>query len=117
MKGKDVCEIKYINEKAVTEIKRQMISGNTAVKLATTFAMLSDPTRLKMLYALSKKELCVCDLAAVLGASQSATSHQLRILRMARLVKFRKEGKIAYYSLEDQHILNLMEAASTHAHE
>lgn len=117
MNAKDICEINCINEKAVKSVERQMVSGDAAIKLATTFAMLSDPTRLKMIYALSKKELCVCDLATVLNLTQSATSHQLRVLRMAQLVKFRKQGKIAYYSLQDDHVVKLIEAASKHANE
>jgi DNA-binding transcriptional ArsR family regulator len=85
--------------------------------LAGIFKTLSDPTRIKILYGLSKTELCVCDLARLLGKSDSAVSHQLRVLRNQKLVKFRKEGKIAYYSLDDDHIHQLLHDGLTHVEE
>src|SRR3989339_171425 len=102
MKNKDeVCEVFYINEKNVREVKTSMLSNEEFYKLSENFKIISDPTRIKIVYALSKKELCVCDLASVLKMKQSAISHQLRFLKDAKLVKFRKEGKVAYYSLKD----------------
>jgi DNA-binding transcriptional ArsR family regulator len=83
-------------------------------ELANTFKVLGDPTRVRILYALSIEELCVCDIAALIEASQSAISHQLRLLRSAKLVKFRKEGKMAYYSLDDDHIRNLFKEGIQH---
>ena len=77
--------------------------------LAETFKLLGDPTRVKIAFALSREESCVCDLANLLGVSQSAVSHSLRALRQMRLVRFRKEGKIAYYALDDEHIAHLLD--------
>ncbi|NJD62949.1 MAG: winged helix-turn-helix transcriptional regulator [Deltaproteobacteria bacterium] len=82
--------------------------------LAETFSALSDPTRVRIITALTEQELCVFDLARLLGLTGSAVSHQLRLLRGQRLVKYRKEGKVAYYSLDDDHIRNLMEECIHH---
>ena len=86
----------------------------TADTLSATFFALSDPTRLRMISALSDHELCVCDLAVVLGMSQSAVSHQLRLLRNLNLVKYRKEGRVVYYALDDEHIRELYERGLEH---
>jgi ArsR family transcriptional regulator len=85
--------------------------------LAETFRLLGDPTRLRVVFALSREELCVCDLAAVLGASQSVVSHSLRALREMRLVRCRKQGKIAYYALDDAHIASLVAEGFRHVEE
>lgn len=82
--------------------------------LAETFRALSDPTRVRIISALSQRELCVHDLAEILGLTASATSHQLRLLRGQRLVKYRKEGKVAYYTLDDDHIRSLFEEGVRH---
>lgn len=83
-------------------------------RLSQTFKVLADPTRLKIIYVLSKKPLCVCDIANLLGMSQSAISHHLRLLRNLRLVKFRKEGKMVIYSLDDDHVLQLFKQGMDH---
>ena len=94
---------------------RAAIPGDRMVRaLAETFAALSDPTRVRIVTALAEQELCVFDLARLLGLTGSAVSHQLRLLRGQRLVKYRKEGKVAYYSLDDDHIRNLMEECAKH---
>ena len=86
--------------------------------VAELFKILGDPTRLRLVQALSKaEELCVCDIALVLGMSQSAVSHQLAILRQARLVKYRKDGKVVYYSLDDGHVASLIAVAVEHVSE
>jgi DNA-binding transcriptional ArsR family regulator len=85
--------------------------------LSDTFAILADATRTKILFALSQEELCVCDLAGLLALSVSTVSHHLRLLRTARLVGYRKEGRMVYYRLADQHIVTLMRMAMEHAHE
>jgi DNA-binding transcriptional ArsR family regulator len=85
--------------------------------LAQTFALLGDPTRTRLLDALSRRELCVCDLANLLGMSLSAISHQLRLLRTARVVKARREGRMIYYSLDDHHITNLLAEGLRHVEE
>lgn len=117
MSKKDICEIECVNEKAVQKVKSRMLDDKTILKITNTSKILGDPTRVKILFALSQKELCVCDLAALLGMTQSAISHQLRLLRNFNLVKFRKEGKIAYYSLADEHVIKLIEIGVKHAKE
>ncbi|NLU50302.1 MAG: winged helix-turn-helix transcriptional regulator [Syntrophomonadaceae bacterium] len=113
----DLCEVICIHEESVNEVRREMITEDTSRSLAEIFKTLGDPTRVKLLFALMKKELCVCDLAAVIGASESAVSHQLRILRTQQLVKFRREGKMLYYSLADKHVERLFEQGLEHVTE
>jgi ArsR family transcriptional regulator len=91
-----------------------MPEERTINALAETFAALSDPTRVRILTALARQELCVLDLAGLLGLTGSAVSHQLRLLRAQRLVKYRKEGKIAFYALDDDHIRNLLGECMKH---
>ncbi len=93
------------------------ISGETAATLAETFRVLGDPTRVRLLDALSRAELCVCDLASLLGSSESAVSHQLRLLRNLRLVRPRREGRMMFYSLDDQHIVKLFAQGLEHVQE
>ena len=106
--------VAYIDPKSVREA-RSVVPGDRMVRaLAETFSALSDPTRVRILFALSEQALCVFDLARLLGLTGSAVSHQLRLLRGQRLVRYRKEGKVAYYSLDDDHIRNLMEECVKH---
>ena len=114
MKG-EFCEIECINEKTIELVKSKMLVDETFQRIPNDFKIISDPTRVKILYALSQKEICVCDLAALLGKTASAISHQLRLLRERNLVKFRKEGKMAYYSLADEHVIQLIKMGSEHA--
>ncbi|MGE5544637.1 MAG: ArsR/SmtB family transcription factor [Bacillota bacterium] len=113
----DRCEINCIHEYAVQEVRRLLLSEEVAASLAELFKALGDPTRVKILFSLLTRELCVCDLAAVIGASESAVSHQLRLLRTKKLVKFRREGKILYYSLADDHIEKLFAQGLEHVTE
>ncbi len=113
----DVCQSTVINQKKVNTIKNQMLDDSKILELSETFSALSDPTRVKILHALSKTELCVCDISAILSMSISAVSHQLRVLRNMRLVKFRKDGKMVYYSLDDEHIQKLFKVAYEHVNE
>jgi ArsR family transcriptional regulator len=113
----DVCQSTIIHEKKVKKIKEQMLAENTIFNLSETFGALSEPTRVKILHALSKSELCVCDISAILKMSTSAVSHQLRLLRNMRLVKFRKDGKMVFYSLDDDHIGKLFKIALDHVNE
>jgi DNA-binding transcriptional ArsR family regulator len=117
MKVDDVCEIECFNEEAVKEVKSNMLDETILLDVAENFKIFSDPTRLKILQALYQRELCVCDLSAVLEANQSTISHQLRILRNNNLVKFRKDGKMAYYSLADDHVVKIIEMGIEHATE
>ncbi len=108
------CEETIIHEDEVRAARQTLIDNHVAGHLAQIFSALSDPTRLRLISALSDHELCVCDLAVVLGMSQSAVSHQLRLLRNLNLVKFRKEGRVVYYALDDEHIRELYERGLEH---
>lgn len=112
-----LCEVLCVNEEKVNAVKKIMKSDATIVKLSEAFKVLGDPTRTKIIFALSQEELCVCDITALLNISQSATSHQLRVLRNMDIVKCRKEGRIAYYSLDDDHIKNLFDEGLRHVEE
>jgi DNA-binding transcriptional ArsR family regulator len=104
----------YIDAARV-RVARAGMPGDRMVKaLAETFRALSDPTRVRIISVLAGQELCVFDLSRMLGITGSAVSHQLRLLRGQRLVKYRKEGKVAYYCLDDDHIRNLMEECIKH---
>ncbi|MGL5512386.1 MAG: ArsR/SmtB family transcription factor [Sporomusa sp.] len=104
----DICEERCCHPQNVCLAKEVMLADESVRNLAEMFKVLGDPTRIRILHLLSKQELCVCDIAETLGMNQSAVSHQLRTLRSARLVKFRKEGKEAWYSLDDDHVIALM---------
>lgn len=112
-----VCEVLCINEQKVASARQAMRPDATLFKLAATFKVLGDPTRTKIISALLQEELCVCDLAFLIGISQSAVSHQLRVLRNMALVKYRKDGKIAYYSLDDDHISSILTEGLRHVEE
>ncbi len=116
-KAHDLCEVKTIDAKKVERVKKAMLPDDEADRLSETFRVLADPTRTKIIYALSGEELCVCDISNVLGMSISAVSHQLRVLRNMRLVKFRKEAKMVFYSLDDEHISNLFNEGLKHVRE
>ena len=113
----DACEIQFVDEGKVENVRKAMKSVEAIGLLAETFRILGDPTRIKIAFALSKEELCVCDIANLLGVSQSAVSHSLRTLRQMKLVRFRREGKIAYYTLDDEHIANLFDEGFRHVEE
>jgi len=115
--GEGVCEVFYVNTKAVDDISSQMIPEEKVSLMAETFKILGDPTRMKMVQALSVGELCVCDLAAMLGVGRTAISNHLRLLRGMRLVKYRRAGKLAYYSLDDGHIAGLLAECLEHVRE
>ena len=113
----DTCEIDFVDERKVKRVERVMKPREAIIALAETFKLLGDPTRINIIFALSREELCVCDLAHLVGASQSAVSHSLRALRQMKLVKFRREGKIAYYKLDDDHIAHLVDEGFAHIEE
>ncbi|SDF53852.1 ArsR/SmtB family transcription factor [Sporolituus thermophilus] len=110
----DVCEELCEHPQVICLAKAEIIADEDAQRVADLFKILGDTTRVKILQILAKRELCVCDIAAVVGMGQSAVSHQLRLLRNARLVKFRKEGKMAWYSLNDEHIATLLAQGIEH---
>jgi DNA-binding transcriptional ArsR family regulator len=103
----DTREAQCVDGKRVRDARKAVLSDGTVNALAETFRALSDPTRVRIVAALARQELCVCDLAQVLGLTPSAVSHQLRLLRGQQLVRYRKEGKAAYYALDDEHISHL----------
>lgn len=115
--GSDLCEVRCIDARKVLKLRRAMKPPVAVGALADTFRALGDPTRLRIAFALAREELCVCDLATLLGVSQSVVSHSLRALRQMRLVRYRKEGKIAYYVLDDHHIATLVEEGFKHVGE
>ena len=112
-----ICKIDFFDPKRVAYVRKRMKPEGTMQALAETFKALADPTRVKIIFALSQQELCVCDLAALLNVTKSTVSHQLRILRNMNLVKYRKDGKMVYYSLDDEHIRNLFEEGLRHVQE
>ena len=99
----DSCEIFYVDEQKVKAVARYLSNNDRAGDLAEIFKVLGDPMRLRIIMALDREELCVCDIATLVRVSRPAVSHHLRILRHLRLVKYRRDGKIAYYSLDDNH--------------
>ena len=113
----DLCEVRCVDARKVLKLRRAMKPAVAVGALAETFRALGDPTRLRIAFALAREELCVCDLATLLGVSQSVVSHSLRALRRMRLVRYRKEGKIAYYVLDDHHIATLVEEGFEHVGE
>jgi len=108
------CQDDFIDEDRVREVQSLVIDGLTATHVAQLFKALSDPSRVRIISALSHTELCVHDLAATLDMSQSAVSHQLRSLREMRLVRYRKQGRKVYYQLDDQHIFELFRGGLEH---
>ena len=109
MQNKDTCNVVCINEKLVNRLKAQLPVTADIEGSAGIFSLLGDATRIKIVFSLSKeKELCVCDIANILGLTISAASHQLRKLRDKDVVKFRNDGKMVYYSLADRYIADLM---------
>lgn len=116
----DVCQQRYIHPEHALAVRQHLLPIEAARDAATIFAVLADPTRLQVLYALLSApdgELCVCDLAAGLGRDDTTISHQLRVLRNQHLVTMRKVGRVVYYRLVDEHIRHLLLVGLKHAHE
>lgn len=111
----DACEIYHVDEEKVRKILRVIGADERFESVARMFQILADPTRAKLLFALAQEELCVCDLATIVGRSRPAVSHQLRLLRDLRLVKYRRQGRMAYYYLADDHVRHLVEDGLRHA--
>lgn len=110
----ECCEVHHMHENLVHQIEDGMPSEETMQGLAEFYKVFGDPTRIKILCTLFQSELCVCDLAEVTGMTQSAISHQLRVLKQMKLVKNRREGKIVYYSLADAHIQSILNQGMEH---
>ena len=111
------CNGNIIHEDIVVRVKDQLPAEETLYDLAELFKVFGDTTRIKIICALFESEMCVCDLSCLLNMTQSAISHQLRVLKSARLVKFRREGKVVYYSLDDEHIIHIYDAGLNHISE
>ena len=108
------CDFMHAHPEVIDKITRAMPDDDTLIDLAELFKIFGDSTRVKILYALLEAELCVCDIAKLLEVSQSAVSHQLRVLKSSKLVKFRKEGKTVYYSLADDHVCRILSQGMEH---
>jgi DNA-binding transcriptional ArsR family regulator len=108
---------KHVHREKIRSAKKAIVKDETILSLSETFKVLSDPTRLKIVLALAKEELCVYDIAELLGVTESAVSHQLRMLKTLRLVKYHKDGKMVFYSLDDEHIEDLIRIATRHVSE
>lgn len=109
-----VCESTIIHQDVIEKVKNELKSEEILYDLGDFFKILGDTTRIKILSALSKSQMCVCDIAALFGMSHSAISHQLRVLKQGKLVKHKKQGKVVYYSLDDEHVKNIIEQGLTH---
>ena len=110
----DMCQVRCINEEDVARTRALLKDDGTYAGLAALFAALADATRSKIVHVLLQQELCTCDIAALVGISESGVSQHLRQLRSLRLVKFRRAGKLVYYSLEDAHVALLVQIGLTH---
>ncbi len=113
----DNCKTYFVHRDVVKEVLKTIQKDEILYDLSDFFKMFGDATRIKILQALFISELCVCDLADLLKISQSAVSHQLRTLRHANLVKFRKEGKVVFYSLKDDHVKEIIDIGMQHINE
>ena len=111
------CLCNVIHKEVIEEVREKLPKEEVIYKLADFFKVFGDTTRIKILYALFSNEMCVCDIAKLLNMTQSAISHQLRVLKQARLVKFRKEGKTVYYSLHDIHVSQIFDCGLHHIKE
>ena len=113
----EVCDLLCIHKEAVEEVQAVLPNAEQVADMADLFKMFGDATRLRILCSLQARELCVCDLATVIGMNQSAVSHQLRLLKQSRLVKSRRDGKTVYYSLADDHVVTVLAQGMEHISE
>jgi len=111
------CDERHASGSALEAVRARLLGGRTVEAVADVFKLLGDPTRVRLVDALSHGERCVCDLASLVGLTESAVSHQLRLLRSARLVRVRRAGRLAYYSLDDHHVLGLVHDTRKHVEE
>jgi DNA-binding transcriptional ArsR family regulator len=113
----ETCEGPHLTGRLTDDRREHLMSASAIEALADTFRILGDPTRVRILDVLTAGELCVCDIAELVGLSESAVSHQLRLLRGMRLVRPRRAGRLVYYSFDDQHILSLFQQGLRHVTE
>ena len=112
-----ICDCDVIHEEVVDSVRENLQPREAYLQLASLFKMFGDGTRVRILHALEQSEMCVCDLACLLGLTKSAVSHQLEALRLANLVKFRREGQIVFYSLADDHVKLIIDMGLEHINE
>ncbi|HEX2938495.1 MAG TPA: metalloregulator ArsR/SmtB family transcription factor [Ruminiclostridium sp.] len=112
-----ICNCTIIHDDVIENVKKEIEDDETLYNMSEFFKMFGDSTRLKIINALMISEMCVCDISALIGMNQSVISHHLKILRSARVIKFRREGKVVYYSLCDEHINKLFRQGHTHVQE
>lgn len=117
MNRQHLCDCDVIHGDVVERVRSAMPDGRDFYALADLYKMFSDNTRVRILWALSREEMCVCDLAVLLNMTKSAISHQLKSLRLANLVKYNREGKVVTYSLADSHVRDILEKGFEHIHE
>lgn len=110
----ECCEFIHAHDKIVEKVQKEMPSEDTLYDLTELFRIFGDSTRIRILYVLFEAEMCVCDIAALLGMTQSAISHQLKALKNARLVKSRREGKTVFYALADDHVKTIIDQGLEH---
>ena len=113
----DRCDVNIIHDDLLRQALAATVDGLTATRAAELFAALGDPSRVRLISALLGGELCVCDVAAAVGLSESAVSHQLRLLRGRRLVRPRRAGRMVFYAIDDQHIMDLFAQGRRHVEE
>ena len=111
------CDYMHLHEKVIEQVQEEMPEEEILYDLAELFKVFGDSTRIKILYVLFQSEMCVCDIAQLLNMSQSAISHQLRVLKQAQLVKYRREGKTVFYSLADAHVNTILNQGLEHMEE
>lgn len=112
-----LCDAIFIHEDAIKEVQKHILKDKELESVSRFFKALSDPTRIKILFALEKRELCVCDIAVILNMTQSAISHQLKILRDIDLVRSKRSGKAIFYTLADEHVHIIFNQAIDHINE
>ena len=113
----ECCDFIHAHEELVEKVRRELPGEDTLYDLTELFRIFGDSTRIKILYVLFESEMCVCDIAQLLGMTQSAISHQLRSLKQSRLVKARREGKTVFYSLADGHVRTILDQGMEHVAE
>ena len=113
----DKCEVTIIHQDIIDEVRSKLAPEEKLYDLAELFKVFGDTTRIKIISALFESEMCVCDITALLGMKQSAISHQLRVLKQAGLVKYRRAGKVVYYSLDDEHVKRIFDQGFAHISE
>lgn len=117
MDNQTTCNCEVIHDDIVNLVRQNMTDKDEYIELASLFKLFGDGTRVQIMHALKQHEMCVCDLAALLGVTKSAVSHQLKALRLANLVKFRREGQIVFYSLADEHVEEIINMGLEHIRE